>query len=100
MKSEFKPDSTGLLQIDYMFCGFRCLNLIQKNYEYFNGFRIQMRQPKHPVKFGVYVSTSLKEYEHFVAHIVDTGDSNELRTYEIPINLMVNNNIETNTVTC
>ena len=99
MKSKFKPDTTGLLQIDYMFCGFRCINLMQKNFEYFNGFRVVMRRPQHPVKLGVYLETSLKEYEHFVAHIVDTTKpldplSEEWVSYEIPINLMVNNNIQ------
>lgn len=55
MKSAFKPDTTGLVKIDYQFCGFRCINLIQKNFEYFNGFRVLMRQPQHPVKLGVYI---------------------------------------------
>jgi len=72
MKSNFKPDNTGLVKINYMFCGFRCINLIQKNFEYFNGFRVVMRRPTHPMKLGVYIQTSLREYEHFVAHIVDT----------------------------
>lgn len=53
-----------------------------------------MAKPMFPVKFGLFLKTSLKEYEHFVAHIVDTsGVDNEITQYEIPIALMVNNNI-------
>jgi hypothetical protein len=46
------------------------------------------------LKFGVYLKTSLKEYEHFVAHIVDTGAGSETVSYEIPVSLMVNDNIK------
>ena len=45
LQSTFVKDDTGLVKIDYQFCGFRCVNLVQKNYDYFNGFRITMRQP-------------------------------------------------------
>ena len=95
MQSKFKADTTGLVPIDYMFCGYRCINLIQKSFDYFNGFRILMKRPKHPLKFGVYIQTNLKEYEHFVAHIVDTDFQNndEWVSYEIPLNLMINNNV-------
>jgi len=57
-----------------------------------------MLRPNFPVKFGVYLKTSLKEYEHFVAHIVDTSAEAEIVQYEIPVQLMVNNNINTKLV--
>ena len=56
-----------------------------------------MVQPIYPVKFGVYLETSLREYEHFVAHILDVAPSPENRrliTYEVPLGLMVHNRIE------
>ena len=73
---------------------------MKKSYDLFNGFRVVMRRPQHPVKLGVYIETSLKEYEHFVAHIVDTGTDEEWVSYEIPINLMINNNIQNSMVFC
>lgn len=91
---------SGLLPIDYLFSGIRCLNLVQKSFEYFNGFRIVMLRPNHPIKFGVYIQTSLKEYEHFVGHIVDTEGSSEWVSYEIPLSLMINNNIQGRMVNC
>lgn len=104
MNSQFKTDMSGLLPIDYVFSGFRCINLVQKSYEYFNGFRIVMIKPKYPVKFGVYIQTNLKEYEHFVGHIVDVAGPSEPQSewvsYEIPISLMINNNIEGRMVPC
>jgi hypothetical protein len=91
---------SGLLPIDYVFSGFRCINLVQRNFEYFNGFRIVMVRPTYPVKFGVYIQTSLKEFEHFSAHIVDVEGPQELVSYEIPLNLMINSNIEGRMVQC
>jgi hypothetical protein len=83
-----------LVPVDYLFSGFRCLNLVKQNFEHFNGFRITLIRPRYPLKFGVYLKTSLKEYEHFVAHIVDTGAGSETVSYEIPVSLMVNDNIK------
>ena len=37
-------------------------------------FKLVMIKPQYPVKFGVYIQTSLKEYEHFVGHIVDVAE--------------------------
>jgi hypothetical protein len=62
-----------------------------------------MIKPKYPVKFGVFIQTNLKEYEHFVGHIVDVAgpaDSPEWVSYELPLNLMINNNIEGRMVQC
>ena len=83
MNCNFKRDQTGLVQIPYMFCGFQCINLAKVTYEHFNGFRIRMEKPKHPCKFGVYIQTNLKEYEHFVGHIVDTTPQESPETTEI-----------------
>ncbi len=59
-----------------------------------------MRQPLYPLKFGVYIKTSLKEFEHFTGLILDTGDSGKLVSYELPINLMINDNIQGRLVHC
>ena len=63
-----------------------------------------MIKPKYLVKFGVYIQTNLKEFEHFVGHIVDIADPTESQSewvsYEIPISLMINNNIEGKMVPC
>jgi hypothetical protein len=91
-------DTSGLVPIDFMFGGFKCINLVIKQFEYFNGFRITMMQPSYPVKFGAYIETSLKEYEHFVGHLVDTSSEPRLVTYEIPVALMMNNAIDTGVV--
>ena len=72
MINQFNWENSGLMPIDYMFGGFQCINLVTKDFDYFNGFRITMRRPEYPCKFGIYLSTNLKEYEHFVAHLVDT----------------------------
>ena len=79
-----------------MFSGWSCINLITKEFDYFNGFRITMRRPEYPCKFGVYLATNLKEYEHFVAHLVDVaptveGEEAPFVEYEIPVRLMVHN---------
>jgi len=44
-----------------------------------------MLRPKYTVKYGVFLKTSLKEYEHFVAHIVDTSTEGGIVQYEIPV---------------
>ena len=68
------------------------MNIVKSNYDNFNGFRITMRRPAYPVKFGIYLMTNLREYEHFVGHILDTGEnSQEFIEYEIPLRLMVHN---------
>ena len=54
-----------------MFCGFQCINLTKISYDYFNGFRIVMEKPSYPIKFGAHLQTNLKEYEHYVGHLVD-----------------------------
>jgi hypothetical protein len=84
------------MPIDYMFGGFSSINLVTKDFDYFNGFRITMRQPEYPCKLGVFLSTNLKEYEHFVAHLVDVappveGQEAPFVEYEIPLRLMVHN---------
>lgn len=91
-----------------MFSGFECLNLVKQQFDYFNGFRITMRKPAYPCKFGVHINTAIKEYEHFVGHLLDTstttGDansqSNEWVEYELPLNLMVNNQIKSSLIHC
>ena len=64
-----------------------------------------MRQPSHSCKFGVHLNTGIREYEHFVAHLVDTTPETintdkpqEWVEYEIPIWLMVNNYIQSSLV--
>jgi hypothetical protein len=90
MKSQFVVEKSGLVPIDHMFSGFKCMNIVKHNYDYFNGFRITMRRPIYPCKFGIYMQTNLKEYEHYVGHILDTGPSSpEFVEYEIPVKLMV-----------
>lgn len=69
-----------------------------------------MRRPAYPCKFGVHVNTAIKEYEHFVGHLVDTpaptGDeqlateSGDWIQYELPLNLMVNNQIKSSLIHC
>ena len=83
-----------------MFSGFECVNLFKINYEYFNGFRIRMEKPSYPCKFGVYIQTNLKEYEHFVGHLSDTNQSSSRNDggidwvdYEIPLWLMINDRV-------
>ena len=51
--------------------------MVTTDFEFFNGFRITMEQPNYPVKFGLYLETGLKEYEHFVAHILDIVPPNQ-----------------------
>ena len=82
-----------------MFCGFQCINLAKINYDYFNGFRIVMEKPQYPCKFGAHLQTNLKEYEHYVGHLVDVhpeskpADGIQWVEYEIPIWLMMHNRI-------
>ena len=58
-----------------------------------------MRRPNFPCKFGIHINTSLKEYEHFVGHLLDTGnDDGEWVEYEIPIQNMVNNRIRSSLI--
>lgn len=52
-----------------MFSGFRNVNLFLSKFENFNGIRIVMKPPQHPVKLGMYLRTGMKEYEHFVVFI-------------------------------
>ena len=75
MKSEFIWESSGLIKLDHMFSGFRCINLVKTWFDNCNGFRIKMRRPTYPVKFGVYLQTNLKEYEHYTAYLLDTKDN-------------------------
>ena len=100
MRCKFQQDQTGLVPIDYMFCGFQCINLVKLNYDYFNGFRITMEKPQYPCKFGAHIQTSLKEYEHYAGHLVDTtprphssASGIEWVEYEIPIWLMMQSTI-------
>ena len=30
-----------------------------------------MEKPSYPIKFGAHLQTNLKEYEHYVGHLVD-----------------------------
>lgn len=71
MISKLEADPSGLTPIQQVYSGFSCLNLVKKEFEFFNGFRVTMEQPTYPVKFGVYLESNLKEYEHFVGHILD-----------------------------
>ena len=45
VEAKLKKDRSGLVPINFMFSGFQCLNLVQRNFEWFNGFRITMRRP-------------------------------------------------------
>ena len=90
-----------------MFSGFQCLNLVQRNFDWFNGFRITMRRPEHPCKFGVHINTSVAEYEHFVGHLVDlvatetdASSKESWVEYELPLSLMVNSKIQSSLVPC
>ena len=103
MKAVLKQDRSGLLPIDYMFCGFHCTDLVRKEFNYFNGIRVLMRKPTHPCKIGVYINTALSEYEYFVGHVVDIDPSPDPLAwveYEIPINLMINNYIKSSHIHC
>lgn len=95
MHTRLQPDTSGLVPIDYMFGGFQCLDLVRRNFDNFNGIRITMRQPQHPLKFGIYMQTSMREYEHFVGHVVDTHPepSEEWVQYELPFNLMMHSSV-------
>ena len=75
IQAKLDKDRTGLLPIDYMFSGFQCLNLVYRDYDIYNGFRITMRKPQFPCKFGAHINTGISEYEHYVGHLVDTGNS-------------------------
>ena len=74
IEAKLKKDRSGLVPIDYMFSGFECVNLVQSHFDWYNGFRITMRRPTHPCKFGVYVVTSISEVEHFCGHLIDLTD--------------------------
>ena len=102
IEAKLKKDRSGLLPIDYMFSGFQCLNLVRKNFEFFNGFRITMRKPSFPCKLGVHINTGISEFEHFVGHLADIDDSSnkDWVSYEIPISLMVNNYIKSSLIHC
>lgn len=71
------------------------MNLVRQQFDFFNGFRVTMRPPSVPCKFGVYINTAINEYEHFVGHLVDTETErkSDWVQYEVPLNLMVNNNV-------
>ena len=76
IEAKLKKDRTGLVPINYMFSGFECINLVQQTFDWYNGFRITMRRPTYPCKFGVYILTSFSnEVEHFCGHIVDVTSS-------------------------
>ena len=93
----FQLDRSGLVPINYMYCGFTCLSLVRQQFDVYNGFRITMRKPRYPCKFGVHLNTAIREFEHFVGHLVDTDPSaeeGEWVEYEIPINRMVNSQIK------
>lgn len=95
IQSKLIRDKTGLLPISYMFSGFQCVNLMKSEYQLYNGFRITMKPPKVPVKFGAHFVTNLYEVEHFVAHILDDQNpSEEWVQYEIPVPLMINNQVK------
>lgn len=86
-----------------MFSGFQCIDLIRKQFDYYNGFRILMRKPTYPCKLGVHVCTNLNEYEYFVGHLIDIDSSDNPEAwveYEIPISLMVNNYIKSSLIHC
>ena len=59
-------ESNNLLPIDYMFMGFKSLNLYHSNFLYFNSLRVTMRPPPHPCKLGLFIKVNIKEYEHYV----------------------------------
>ena len=73
IEAKFRKDRSGLLHIDYMFSGLECLSLVKSHFDYYNGFRITMRPPVYPCKLGVHVNTSIREFEHFIGHLVDTN---------------------------
>lgn len=72
LETKLIPDRSGLLPIDYMFGGFRCDTLFKNNFDGYNGFRIKMRKPMLPCKFGVTLTAGLSEYEMYTGHILDT----------------------------
>ena len=96
MNSTLVRDNTGLVRINYMFTGLRCIELCLEQFEDFNGFRVTMRPPANPCKLGIYLQTNLSEYEHFIGHLLDTGSETpqEWVDYEIPVRLMVHNLIK------
>ena len=60
-----------------------------------------MRQPVYPCKVGVVLKTGLREYDHYVGHILDVDQRPREEVpaeepyveYEMPINIMVHDTI-------
>ena len=66
LRGRLRKEPHNLTQVDHMFVGFKCLDLIKQSFENFNGVRITMKPPAHPCKVGLHVQTSFKEFELFV----------------------------------
>jgi len=92
MKGQLRRERSDLLPIDYMFAGFKCQDLVQHKFTYFNGFRVTMRPPALPCRFGIVIEHSLRNFDYFQAHIIDTNNQEKesFISYEIPVRLMVN----------
>ena len=66
VSSKLISERNNLVKINYMFSGFKTFNLFLNNMQSLNGIKITMKPPPHPCRIGMHISTSLKEYEHFV----------------------------------
>ena len=112
IEGKFKRESNNLLPIDYMYFGFKSIDLFISNFMYFNGLRIIMKPPCHPCKLGLYLGVNFKEYEHytvsfqtyylwyFKGHLLDTlnRSDKQFQSYEIPITLLMNDRIRSKVV--
>lgn len=92
MGAKFIREKQGLeIENNVMFCGFQN-NWIPKNtFDCFNGFRVTMKPPPYPCKFGVHLKVGLhNDYEPFSGVILDTNNSNrdQWKSYELPLSLM------------
>ena len=65
IKSKLVKERNDLLPIDYLFSGFKSTHLAKYEYNDFNGVRITMRPPAHPVKLGIIFIVSFREAEKF-----------------------------------
>jgi hypothetical protein len=58
-----------------MFAGFTNKHLFISNISDFNSIRITMKPPMYPAKLGMFLAVSIREYEHFVGHLLDNTNS-------------------------
>ena len=82
------------LLLDSLFSGITCYHFILRQYSY-PGLRIQIKTNNVPIKLTLYCSSDLISYDSYSWFIFD--DSNEFRSYEIPISNLVDDTIHRST---